>query len=427
MKTTISAVKGTRDFYPDAMALRQWLYGELARVSRSFGYQEYDGPFLEPLTLYAAKSGEELVRDQSFCFNDRGGDEITLRPELTLSLARMVAARQRQLTLPIRWWSFGPFWRYERPQKGRTREFFQWNVDLVGVESPQADAEIAAIAATFFRNVGLSPSQVYLQVNNRRLMESELVRVGIAPELRGKVFRLIDKRDKMRPAEWEAYATEQGLKDDAIRGLIELLGDKNLWMRSEELKAFFEAVKALGISDFIEYDPTIVRGLDYYTGTVFEAREREGELRAILGGGRYDNLVADVGGERMPGVGFAMGDVVFALVLEKLGKLPELRTSPAQVLVTTFGAAEVNAALDIARRLRAANLRTEWYPQADRLPKQLRFADQAGTRFVVICGPDEAARGNASLKDLLMREQVETPLDGIAGEILRRLAGSSPA
>jgi histidyl-tRNA synthetase len=427
MKRTISAVKGTRDFYPEAMALRQWLYGELARVSRSFGYQEYDGPFLEPLTLYAAKSGEELVREQSFCFNDRGGDEITLRPELTLSLARMVAARQRELTLPIRWWSFGPFWRYERPQKGRTREFFQWNVDLVGVESPQADAELAAIAATFFRNVGLSPSQVYLQVNNRRLMESELGRVGIAPELRSKVFRLIDKRDKMRPAEWEAYATEQGLKGEAIRGLKELLGDKSLWMRSEELKAFFEAVKVLGVGDFIEYDPTIVRGLDYYTGTVFEAREREGDLRAILGGGRYDNLVADVGGERLPGVGFAMGDVVFALVLERFGKLPALRTSPTQVLITTFGSGEVNAALDIARRLREADLRTEWYPQADRLPKQLKFADQAGTRFVVICGPDEAARGHASLKDLQSREQVELPLAGVAGEILRRLAGSDSA
>jgi histidyl-tRNA synthetase len=427
MKTVVAAVKGTRDFYPETMAQRQWLYGELERVSRAFGYQEYDGPFLEPLDLYAAKSGEELVREQSFCFTDRGGDEITLRPELTLSLARMVAARQRQLSLPIRWWSFGPFWRYERPQKGRTREFFQWNIDLVGVESPQADAELAAIAATFLRNVGLSPSQVYLQVNNRRLVDSELERIGIAQELRPRVLRLIDRREKMRPAEWEAYAGEQGLRPEAIRGLVDVLADKDLWKRSDELKAFFEAVKSLGVEDYVEYDPMVVRGLDYYTGTVYEARDREGEFRAILGGGRYDNLVGDVGGERLPGVGFAMGDVVMLLVLAKFGKLPQVRSSPTQVLVATFGAEVMGTALEVARRLRAADLRTEWYPQADRLPKQLKYADQAGIRFVIICGPDEDARGTASVKDLVQREQVEVRLDQLAEEIQRRLAASRPA
>jgi len=427
MKTIISPVKGTRDFYPEALALRQWLYGELARVSRAFGYQEYDGPFLEPMALYAAKSGEELVREQSFCFNDRGGDEITLRPELTPSLARMVAARQRQLPLPIRWWSFGPFWRYERPQKGRTREFFQWNIDLLGVESPEADAELAAVAATFLRNVGLKSSQVYLQVNNRRLLEAELTRLGIAPELRGMVFRLIDRRDKMRASEWEAYAADQGLNTTSIRGISQLLENKDLWTKSEELQAFFQAVKALGLEEYVEYDPTIVRGLDYYTGTVFEARDRDGEFRAVLGGGRYDNLVGDVGGDRLPGVGFAMGDVVIQLVLEKFGCLPSLRAAPAQVLVTTFGQGEVGASLDLGRRLREVGLLVEWYPTPDRLPKQLKYADQAGIRFAVICGPDESARGSVSLKDLAKREQIELKIEVLAEEVRRRLLEATNA
>ncbi|HLC35381.1 MAG TPA: histidine--tRNA ligase [Anaerolineales bacterium] len=427
MKTIISPVKGTRDFYPEALALRQWLYGELARVSRAFGYQEYDGPFLEPMALYAAKSGEELVREQSFCFNDRGGDEITLRPELTPSLARMVAARQRQLPLPIRWWSFGPFWRYERPQKGRTREFFQWNIDLLGVESPEADAELAAVAATFLRNVGLKSSQVYLQVNNRRLLEAELTRLGIAPELRGMVFRLIDRRDKMRASEWEAYAADQGLNTTSIRGISQLLENKDLWTKSEELQAFFQAVKALGLEEYVEYDPTIVRGLDYYTGTVFEARDRDGEFRAVLGGGRYDNLVGDVGGDRLPGVGFAMGDVVIQLVLEKFGCLPSLRAAPAQVLVTTFGQGEVGASLDLGRRLREVGLLVEWYPTPDRLPKQLKYADQAGIRFAVICGPDESARGSVSLKDLAKREQIEVKVEVLAEEVRRRLLEATNA
>lgn len=421
MKTIISPVKGTRDFYPEAMALRQWLYGELARVSRSFGYQEYEGPCLESLALYEAKSGEELVKEQAFCFADRGGDQIALRPELTPSLARMVAARQGQLPLPIRWWSFGPFWRYERPQKGRTREFFQWNVDLVGVESPEADAELAAVAATFLRNVGLLPSQVYLQVNNRRLVETELARLGVASEQRGMVFRLIDRRDKMRASEWDAYAAEQGLSASSIRGIALLLEDKELWKKSEELQSFFGAVKALGVEEYVEYDPTIVRGLDYYTGTVFEARDRDGEFRAVLGGGRYDNLVGDVGGDRLPGFGFAMGDVVIQLVLAKFGRLPTPRTASAQVLVTTFAASELNTSLDLARRLREVGILVEWYPKPDRLPKQLKYADQAGIRFAVICGPDEMARSSVSLKDLATREQIEMKVEDLAVEVRRRV------
>ncbi|MFN2299719.1 MAG: ATP phosphoribosyltransferase regulatory subunit, partial [Anaerolineales bacterium] len=293
MKKPIS-VKGTRDYYPAEMAFRNWLYEGAREVSRAFGYQEFEAPFLETLELYAAKSGEELVKEQSFVFPDRGGELVALRPELTPSLARMVANRVGQLTFPVRWWSFGPFWRYERPQKGRTREFFQWNLDLIGVENSQADGEIAAVICSFLSRLGLTPREVTLRVNNRRLMDTALETLGITDAVRGSAFRLIDKKEKMKTAAWEAHARELGWENRQISGLQKILDDRELWRQSSELAEFFEAVESFGVREFLEYDPSVIRGLDYYTGTVFEARDSNGEFRAILGGGRYDNLVADV-------------------------------------------------------------------------------------------------------------------------------------
>ncbi|MBI4732643.1 MAG: ATP phosphoribosyltransferase regulatory subunit [Chloroflexi bacterium] len=185
MKTLIPPVKGTRDFYPEQMAVRTWLYETVRGVSESFGYQEFEAPILESLDLYAAKSGEELVKKQSYVFTDRGGDEITLRPELTPSLARMIAQKQGELAFPARWWSYGPFWRYEKMQRGRSREFFQWNIDMLGVNSPEADAELVAIAAAFLKAVGLSSDKARILVNNRRLMEAEFDALGILPEKKG--------------------------------------------------------------------------------------------------------------------------------------------------------------------------------------------------------------------------------------------------
>ena len=416
MKPKIQSVKGTRDFYPEQMALRNWLYGNMKAASQLFGYQEYDGPFVETLDLYAAKSGEELVKEQSFVFNDRGGDQITLRPELTPSLARMVAARQAQLPRPIRWWSFGPFWRYERPQKGRSREFFQWNIDLLGVDSPAADAELAAVAVTFFRLVGFTSDEVKLQFNNRRLIDAEVAALGLADK-KLAVFRLIDRRDKMSAEAWEKYASEQGVSPQQLDELKAILANRDLWRKSDECVAFVEAAGALGIADYLEYEPTVVRGLDYYTGTVLEARDREGQFRAILGGGRYDNLVGDVGGERLPGVGFAMGDMVIGLMAQQYGKVPPLRPSPAEVLVTVFDRAGLADALKLAGELRAAGVRAEWYPQAAKLDKQLKYADATGVRFAIIIGPDEAARGEVTLKDLQNRTQAALPRAQLAAEI----------
>jgi len=423
MKTVIPTVKGARDFYPEDMATRAWLYQAIRHVSEQFGYQEYDGPFLEKIELYAAKSGDQLVKEQAFVFPDRGGELITLRPELTPSLTRMVAQRQNELVLPLRWWSFGPFWRYEKPQKGRSREFYQWNIDLVGATSPEADAELISIIGSFFRNVGLTPEEVVIRVNNRKLMNQELGGLGIPEELRKKVLELIDRRDKMRPEEWEANGLEIGLQPVQIEGLMSLLEDASLWEKSSELRRLFKALDALGGREYVRYDPQIIRGLDYYTGTVFEAWDQKKEFRAILGGGRYDNLVADVGGDPLPGIGFAMGDMVVTLVLKKYGRIPKFQNSPAPVLVTVFDEEHETSSLKFAASLRNEGLKVSCYPDPVKLPKQLKFADRIAVPVVVIIGPDEEANQRVTIKNLVTRTQ-KTVARGLATEVIKEMLAS---
>jgi histidyl-tRNA synthetase len=427
MKTIIPSVKGTRDFYPENMAQRSWLYQKIRQVSEAFGYQEYEAPFLEKIDLYAAKSGEELVKEQSFVFPDRGGELIALRPEMTPSLTRMVAQRQNDLTLPMRWWSFGPFWRYEKPQKGRSREFFQWNIDLIGAYSAEADAEMIAIAAAFFKATGLTPQQVIIKVNNRRMMNQELENLGILGEIRQSALTLVDRRDKLSPVAWDAYALEIGLTETQLAGLKALLADACLWQKSPELVRLFGAIQVMGLSEYVRFDPQIIRGLAYYTGNVFEAYDVQGEFRTILGGGRYDNLVSDVGGEPMGGVGFAMGDMVISLVLEKFGVIPNLPLSPASVLVTIFDEERLPVSLAVAAELRQAGLNVNGYPEVVKLPKQLKFADRMDIRFVVIIGPDEAANGLVTIKDLKAHSQQTAPRIQAAETIQKMLATALPS
>ncbi|HSQ39287.1 MAG TPA: histidine--tRNA ligase, partial [Anaerolineales bacterium] len=380
-------------------------------------------PFIESIDLYAAKSGEELVKKQSYVFKDRGGDDVALRPELTPSLARMVASKQVELTFPVRWWSFGPFWRYEQPQKGRAREFFQWNIDLLGADSPEADAELIAVAATFLRSVGLDPARATIFVNNRRLMVSQFDALGIPPEKQLDVSNLVDRRAKMEPAKWDTYALELGLSQAQLDGLKSLLGNFELWKESDELVRLFAALEALGVKEYVKFDPNIVRGLLYYTGTVFEAFETSGSLkRAILGGGRYDNLLADVGGQPLPATGFAMGDVVIGIVLQENGLVPEFVPSPASVLVTMFDESLRLQSLSLAAELRQAGLNTMVYPEPIKLPKQFKYADKMKMKVAVTIGPDEAANGQVAVKNLLNGEQVIIPREA-AVESIRKILG----
>lgn len=427
-KNIVKTVKGTRDFFPEIMAVRTWLYSTMREVAESFGYQEYEAPILESLELYAAKSGEELVKEQSYVFTDRAGEEITLRPELTPSLARMVAKKQNELNFPVRWWSFGPFWRYERPQKGRTREFFQWNVDLLGVNTPEADAETVTVLATFFKSVGLNPEQVLIKVNNRRLMDSRFEVFEIPVEQRPAVSSWIDRRGKLSPKSWEEYGIELGLSDSQMTDIKAMLEDKYLWKQSDDLVRFFAAIDAMGLSEFVEFDPSIVRGLLYYTGTVFEAWEVGGDIkRSILGGGRYDNLTADVGGEQIPAVGFAMGDLVIWLILEKYGLLPEnLKIYPAKILVTVFDEERMLDSFKFASELRGKGLDVSVYPEPTKLGKQFRYADRVGAKVALVLGPDEVDKGQVAVKNLINGEQVVVA-QGAAVEVIQGILAGSPS
>ena len=423
MASKIQSVKGTREFYPEQMFLRNFIYEKVRAASQAFGYQEWDAPFIETIDLYAAKSGEELVKKQSFTFQDRGGDFVTLRPELTPSLARMIAAKQGELNFPVRWWSFGPFWRYEQPQKGRSREFFQWNIDMLGVNSPEADAELIAVAATFLRSVGLNSERAAIYVNNRRLMDSEFDALGIPSEKRLDVSNLVDRRSKMEPAKWESYGLDLGLTQSQVDGLKDILGNFDLWKKSDELTRLFAALEALGVKEYVKFDPNIMRGLLYYTGTVFEAFETSGSLkRAILGGGRYDNLLADVGGQPLSGVGFAMGDVVTGIILQENGLLPEFIPTPASVLVTVFDETIWMKSFELAALLRNAGLNTMVFPEPAKLQKQFKFADKMKIKIALTIGPDEAANDSVAIKNLVNGEQVTVKREAVLNEI-RKILG----
>lgn len=413
-KSTIQPVKGTREFYPEEMALRNYIYSIARQSAQLFGYQEYDAPFLEPIDLYAAKSGEELVKEQAFVFPDRSGDLITLRPELTPSLARMIVQKQGELTFPVRWWSFGPFWRYERPQRGRTREFFQWNVDMLGVNSPEADAEIIAIGATFLKLAGLTSQNSIIYVNNRRLMDGEFDRLGIPPEKRMDISNAVDRRGKMEEDKWDLYVLESGINQSQLTGLKEILKDYELWKKSDELIRLFSALESLGAAEYVKFDPNIMRGLLYYTGTVFEAFDVSGKVsRAIFGGGRYDNLLRDVGGDPLSGVGFAMGDVVLGIILKENGLLPSFPVTPAPILITVFDETLMKNSFNLANKLRSAGINVTVYPEPAKLPKQFKFGDKMGMQIVIVIGPDEANEGKVTVKNLKAGSQETVKIEDV--------------
>ena len=412
----VRSIKGTRDFYPDEMARRMWLVDKLKQASEAFGYQQYEGPCLETIDLYAAKSGEELVKEQAFVFPDRGGDPITLRPELTPTLARMIASKQNELVFPARWWAFGPFWRYERPQKGRTREFYQWNIDLIGSDSVQADAELVSVAATFLKLVGLKSDQVQILVNDRRLMDRKLTEIGIGQDKKPEMLRMIDRIDKQLTDVWEQNVADLGFTQEQIGQIRELLVNRELWRESVELSQLFDFLALNGLGEYVRYEPKIIRGLDYYTGIVFEAHDVKEEFRAILGGGHYANLVGDVGGQPLPGVGFAMGDVVVMLVLEAYGLIPEELTHGETVLVTVFNEELLPDSMRLASELRSMGFGVV-LAEPEKLAKQFKYADRLGLKKALVLGPDELAAGKVVVKDLRTFEQVVVDRDQIIASL----------
>ena len=410
----VARVKGTQDFYPDAWAQQIALREIMLAAGRGYGYREYEGPLIEYLDLYLGKSSEEIVTQQTFRIQDRDGKELLLRPELTPTLARMIAAREREIALPARWQSFGQFFRYERPQRGRGRSFFQWNVDLLGSESAVADAEVIQVACTLFQALGLGPEQVQIRVNDRAALEADLTgTLGVAaPQVRG-VFAVIDRLDKVGAERAGGQLVELGLGEGQAGELVAFVGAP-VSDPSPRLATIMEQLAIGGHDQYVRVDRAIVRGFDYYTSTVFEAWATGDLRRAIFGGGRYDDLTRQVGGkQRIPGVGMAVGDLALFEMLRALDRVPAPPASGPAALVTVFDADLQPASARIAEALRRHGVAVELcLDPGQRLVRQLKHADRVGARHALIIGPDEAAEDMVMVKDLRRRTQQRYPVAG---------------
>ena len=410
---TVPRVKGTQDFYPEAWALQLALRETMLAAGRAYGYQEYEGPAIEYLDLYLGKSSEEIVTQQTFRIQDRDGKALLLRPELTPTLARMIAAREQEIPLPARWQSWGQFFRYEKPQRGRGRSFFQWNVDLLGSESAHADAEVIQVACALFVALGLEASDVQIKLNDRAALEADLTgALGVPAELVRDVFQVIDRLEKVGADRAAAQMVEIGLDGGQANEVVGFVQEP-VAEPPERLAAIMEQLEITGHHQYVQLDRGIARGFDYYTSTVFEAWAAGGLRRAIFGGGRYDDLTRQVGGkQRVPGVGMAVGDMALLELLRELDRVPASAQAGPEVLVTVFGAEQQQASARIAERLRRRGMAVEIVlDPGQRLERQLRHADRVGARYALIIGPDEAADGTVLVKDLRERQQEHLPAD----------------
>ena len=418
----VARVKGTQDFYPEAWAQQVALRDTMLAAGSAYGYREYEGPAIEYLELYLGKSSEEIVTRQTFRIQDRDGKALLLRPELTPTLARMIAAREREITLPARWQSFGQFFRYERPQRGRGRSFYQWNVDLLGSESPVADAEVIQVACALFRALGLGSDEVRIRINDRAALEQALTgELGVARDQVRGVFQVIDRLDKVGADRACGQLGELGLGEAQAQELVAYVGAP-VDVPSPRLAAIVDQVGIAGQDGYVEVDRSIVRGFDYYTSTVFEAWAIGDLRRAIFGGGRYDDLTRQVGGkQRVPGVGMAVGDLALLELLRAMDRLPPAAAAGPAVVVTVFGPEQQPASARIADRLRRRGVAVELCLDAgQRLERQLKHADRVAARYALIIGPDEAAGGTVVVKDLQQRTQESRPagdLDTLAAQL----------
>ncbi|MEX0856432.1 MAG: histidine--tRNA ligase [Gemmatimonadota bacterium] len=420
----VAKLPGFRDFAPEDFAFRSRIFDAWRRVSRRYGFLEYDGPPLEALELYTQKSGDEIV-GQLYDFVDKGERHIALRPEMTPSLARMLGERSRALPKPIRWFSIPQLFRYERQQRGRLREHFQWNVDLVGEAGVEADAEVLATALAGLQELGLGPDDIRARISDRILLSELLRSAGVPEEALLRTFGIVDKIERMRPDAILARLRDPegaGLSEEAARRVLGLFGVSGLdavvaafpeseavASRAAEVRRYLSVLEELGFADFVEFDLTIVRGLAYYTGIVFEVFDRQGEFRAICGGGRYDHLLELVGGDPLPAVGFGMGDVVLGELLVERGIAPSYARRIDYFIVSVD-----ESLAPVARRI-GASLRSRGhsvaYPlRGQPVRKQFSAASTEGAAEVVILGPDEVARGIAMIRDMESGEEREVPL-----------------
>ena len=401
-------VRGTRDFYPEDMRVRNWLFERFHSAARAHGFEEYDAPVLETEELYTRKAGEEITQ-QLYNFEDKGGRKVALRPEMTPSLARMVMARAGALALPIKWYSIPQCWRYERTQRGRGREHYQWNVDIWGMDGVEADAELLSVLVQFFQSVGLGSADLVIRVSSRKVLEEVLGSLGISGDAFAQTCIIVDKMDKLPAETIEAQLSELGLDSSSISTIQSVLSINDLSSLSSalgddsaavgELNALFALTDAYGISDWIEFDASVVRGLAYYTGPVFEAHDRAGELRAICGGGRYDKLIGTLGGKDLPATGFGFGDMVVMELLAEKGLVPDLTNGVSDV-VFGMGTELRGAAMQVACSLRANGRSVDLVLEDKRMKWVFKHAERCGASRLVMVMPDEWAAGKVRIKDL---------------------------
>lgn len=414
-KLSTENYKGVRDFYPEDQFLQRYLFEHMERVCELFGYEEYGASILEPSELYKSKTSEEIVNEQTYSFIDRGGREVTLRPEMTPTLARMIAARSREIPLPVRWYTIANVFRYERPQRGRMREHWQLNADLIGAQGVEADAEIIAVAHGVMRSLGADERDFEIRVSDRRILESIYHSVGIAKEYAADVTRLLDRRAKID--DFEKRLTELIAHEEKAVHLMEELERTTSTAYLEDLRVQLEY---FGVRNML-VDTSITRGFDYYTGMIFEVFDtHEDNRRSLFGGGRYDNLLSLFGHEPIPAVGFGMGDVTARDFLETHNLLPQYAPATEIMIVILEEYAKAHA-LQLAQTLRREDITVAVNLSGKRVGDQIRQADRMCIPFVVPVGAKERDSGRYSVKNLATGAEITLPADRIAEHLFSSL------
>jgi len=409
----LEACSGTRDWYPEEFRLQRWLYEKFRATARATGFEEYDAPVLERQELYKRKAGEEITQ-QMYAFVDQDGVEVTLRPEMTPTLARMVLGRAQSMMLPLKWFSIPQCWRFETTQRGRKREHYQWNMDIIGCKSVSAETELLFAVCEFFKSIGITSADVGIKVNSRKVMASVLDSYGITAEKFAPVCIVMDKLDKIGADAVKAELVDtQGLPAETAAKIVECLACKTVsdlealcgegadQTGIDELKRLFELAEDYGYGDWLIFDASVVRGLAYYTGIVFEGFDRAGELRAICGGGRYDRLLSLYGAvTEVPACGFGFGDCVIVELLKDKGLLPELPKS-IEFVVAAFNEGMQGKAMKAASMIRAGGSDVDMLLEPKKkVASTFDYANRIGARYIVFVAPQEWENDMVRIKDL---------------------------
>jgi histidyl-tRNA synthetase len=394
--------KGVRDFYPEDMAIQRYIFDMWSRTAESFGFERYDASILEPADLYRAKgaANEEMVNEQTYTFVDRGEREVTLRPEMTPTIARMVAKKARALSYPLRWYSIPNLFRYERPQKGRLREHWQLNCDIFGAADFSAEVEMIALAQQTLIDMGATPDMFEIRVNDRHLMERLYLSLGVNEATIPAITRLNDRKNKIDSSEYREEL-QKIVENDTIAEEIIIMLEK-----SDEQTDVVVGLAELGITNVV-FDKSLARGFDYYTGTIFEIFDVSGENnRSLLGGGRYDNLTSMFDEDPISGIGFGMGDVTMRDFLETHKLLPtNIKNTAADVVVIPWSAKENLPGQTIAHQIRQVGLSASTDIGTQKIGKRIGTAGEKGAKFVIVIGEDEVTSGNLTVKNLNSGEE----------------------